>query len=82
MTSVNAPNNVAQPSTDIFSTALPVTFASRTGSAQSETLNGSTVEPEKAEIAGEAAESESPAFSQTTKWTLLGLFSLGLFIDV
>lgn len=51
---------------------------------KSETLvEGKADGQEKTTDSEKAADFGSPPrFSKTTKWTLLGLFSLGLFIDV
>lgn len=93
MSHSNSPANAVPATTEAsvdFDTATPVTFASRPDSIKSETLaeDGGNIiaNSEKSgatDSAKETARDESrPKFSKSTKWTLLGLFSLGLFIDV
>lgn len=68
--------SVAPPATEASVDTTPTT--SRPDSAKSETL----VDEGKVEPAKVVSEVATATFSKTTKWTLLGLFSLGLFIDV
>lgn len=55
-----------------------------TGDASKDAVEHEKLEAAAApqDVIGPEAPEARPIFSTSTKWTLLGLFSLGLFIDV